>query len=128
MTQDTLGLTAPRMKEIDFQRMIVSTEAKHPGLAVIFGWEHVHFRPLQTKYGWRTPGSGSMAEGWPDLTLVRPKDGRLIYAELKGDGGKVSPEQERVLELLRAAAAFNPLMEVYVWWPKDLDEIAKILR
>lgn len=126
--KDSFDLVLPRMKEIDFQRQLVSMDRKHPGVAVIYGWEHVHWRALRTQIGWSTGGSGTMAKGWPDLTLVRRKDGRMIFAELKGDGGKVTPDETRVLELLTAVAAFNPLMGVYLWWPKDLDEITRILR
>lgn len=116
-----MTVTAPPLTELDFQRQLVGT--KPPGLAVIFGWEHVHFRPAMTKHGWRTAGTGSMAAGWPDLILARPRDCRVIAAELKRDGAKTSPDQDRVLEVLAASG-----LEVYVWHPADLDEIAKVLR
>lgn len=63
----------------------------------------------------------STGEGWPDLTLVRE---RIVYAELKRDrGGRLSPAQIGVHELLRAAGG-----EVYVWWlPRDLPEVARVL-
>jgi hypothetical protein len=122
----TLGLVPGRLKEIDFQRQLVST--KPPGLAVIYGWEHIHFKAAMTKHGWRVPGIGSMSKGWPDLTLVRERDGRLVFAELKGDGGRLTDDEKRVLAVLDAVAAANPLVEVYRWWPKDLDEIARVLR
>lgn len=116
------------MKELDFQRMLVST--KRPlGLAVMLGWEHIHFRPALTKAGYRTPGSGSMAKGWPDLVLVRGR--RLIFAELKSDKAKTTPEQDQVLDILRGLTAhWDPGagIEVYVWRPRDLDDIARILR
>ena len=113
--------TLPPLTELDFQRQLVGT--KPPGLAVIFGWEHVHFRPAMTKHGYRTAGSGSMAMGWPDLILARPRDCRIIAAELKRDGAKTSPDQDRVLEVLAASG-----LEVYVWRPADLDEITRVLR
>lgn len=129
-------MTARAHPELDLQRAIVGT--KPPGLAVIFGWEHVHFRPAMTKHGFRTPGSGSMAKGWPDLTLVRPRDRRLIFAELKSDVAKPTPEQDTVLGILREletggepsilATGRGPQIEVYVWRPRDLDDIARILR
>lgn len=67
-------------------------------MAELFGWRWVHFRPARTSYGWRTPVSGPLGKGWPDLTLVR--DDRMIFAELKRDGEKATPEQEEVLRLL----------------------------
>lgn len=111
----------PPLSEIDFQRQLVGT--KPPGLAVLFGWEHVHFRPAMTKFGWRTAGTGSLAAGWPDLILARPRDCRVIAAELKRDGVKPSPEQERVLEVLGASG-----LEVYVWHPSDWAQIEAVLR
>jgi hypothetical protein len=86
-----------------------------------FGWRWVHFRPAKTKHGWRTPVSGPLGKGWPDLILARP--GRIVAAELKGDGGKVEPEQQDVLAALAAAG-----VETYVWWPKDWNEIVEVLR
>ena len=124
-------LPTPKLREIDFQRQLVGT--KPPGLAVILGWEHVHFRPARTKHGWRTAGTGSMAAGWPDLVLVRPRDRRLIFAELKADGAKPTPEQERVLEVLESLAF--PILaeqvaqiEVYLWRPSDWPIIEQVLR
>lgn len=122
---------APALREIDLQRQVVQ-------LAEMLGWEHIHFRPAQTKHGWRTPGSGSMAKGWPDLTLVRPRDRRLIFAELKAEGQKPTPAQLDVLTALQAldwrgAPKPEPFswmakVEVYVWRPSDFDEIQAVLR
>lgn len=89
--------------------------------------------------------------GWPDLTLIRRRDQRLIFAELKTEKGRLHPRQEAVLELLsvfaanrswwdddlsvadwnanRAAAwSPTPLLEVWVWRPSDLGAIAEDLR
>jgi hypothetical protein len=66
--------------------------------------------------------------GWPDLTLIRRRDRRLVFAELKTEKGVVSPRQREVLDLLlslagptwRAGDNLSPLVEVYVWRPSDL--------
>lgn len=108
-------------------------------LAVMLGWEHVAFRVAFTKgRGWRTPGTGTMAKGWPDMTLVRARDRRLIFAELKSDVAKPSPDQDRVLDVLRSlegkrygggdAGMDSVTIEVYVWHPRDFDQIEQILR
>jgi hypothetical protein len=116
-----------KVSELDFRRQLVGT--KPPGLAIIFGWEHVGFRPAQTAHGWRTPVTGSLGLGWPDLVLVRARDRRLIFAELKADDGKLSPDQEHVLEVLRPLEnEFGPRIDVCVWYPRDLGAIAEILR
>lgn len=64
--------------------------------------------------GWRvyhTHNSKRSAAGWPDLALVR--NGVLILSELKTDTGKVSPDQEKWLTLLRAV----PGVRVRLWRP-----------
>lgn len=79
--------------------------------------------------------------GWPDLTLIRRRDRRLIFAELKAEKGVVSARQAEVLELLRSLAdaetwgmlrgephQFGARIEVYVWRPSDVDAIVEVLR
>ncbi len=88
-------------------------------VANIYGWSWAHFRPAQTRHGWRTPVSGPLGEGWPDLTLVKGR--RLIFAELKRRSTRVTPEQSAVLAVLGIAA------EVYVWRPDDIDDVVAVL-
>lgn len=52
-------------------------------------WSVTHFRAARTRAGYRTAVQGH--PGWPDLALAR--HGVLILRELKGDRGRVSPEQ-----------------------------------
>jgi hypothetical protein len=59
--------------------------------------------------------------GYPDLCLAKP--GRLIYAELKSEKGKVSDKQREWLDTLKAAGA-----EAYVWRPSQFEEAVEILR
>jgi hypothetical protein len=61
--------------------------------------------------------------GYPDITAWRVEDRRLIFAELKTDTGRVSAAQEAVLDELRQL----PSAEVYLWRPKNLEEIRKIV-
>ena len=80
------------------------------------GWQFFHPSPGQVRHGvWRSDG-----KGYPDLTLAHESRG-LIFAELKLDNGKASPEQ---LKWLKALA---PYAEVYIWRPADLEDIAKRL-
>lgn len=115
-----------KVKEIDLQRQLVGTG----GLARILGWEHVHFRPGMRANGqWRTSTSGSLAH-WPDLVLVRIRDRRLIFAELKRQLEQPSDDQAHVLDVLRsldvplgrtpAPFEVGPRVEVHVWRPSDL--------
>lgn len=58
--------------------------------------------------------------GYPDLTAVRGS--RLIYAELKRETGKTTPDQDSWLADLAAAGA-----ECYVWRPSDAPALGAIL-
>jgi len=90
-------------------------------LAEIYGWTWAHFRPAQTSKGWRTPVSGPLGKGFPDLVLVRER--RVIFAELKADKGKLFPDQERVLNVFGRSG-----VEIHVWWPSDFDRIVEVLQ
>ena len=64
----------------------------------------------------RSKGSQS---GFPDRVLVRE---RVIFAELKREKTGPTPNQIEWLDGLAIAGA-----EVYVWRPRDLEEIGLIL-
>jgi len=59
--------------------------------------------------------------GFPDLCIA--KEGRLIFAELKTEKGKLSAAQKDWLEILSATGA----CEVYLWRPSSWDEIVSAL-
>ena len=56
-----------------------------------------------------------------DLELLRPP--RIIFAEVKAEGGRLTVEQAARIARLRAC----PGVEVYTWWPKDWPNIVRIL-
>ena len=60
--------------------------------------------------------------GWPDLAMTR--NGRLVFAELKSETGRVSPAQRRWLEHLELV----PCAEVFVWRPPDWPAVQAVLR
>jgi hypothetical protein len=91
------------MSEAELQECVIAT-------AHLFGWRVAHFRAAQTKHGWRTPVAAD-GKGFPDCVLVRD---RVIFAELKAERGRTSPEQ---LDWLAALANANA--EQYVWRPSD---------
>ena len=98
------AVKAPPITEKEFQRQVLD-------LARILGWRGYH--PMLSKWSER---------GWPDLTLIRPP--RLVFAELKRENGKTTEHQDDWLRLL----ATVPGIEVYLWRPSDLEDIAEVLR
>lgn len=74
-------------------------------------------------YGWlvyHTHDSRRSVPGFPDLVLVCGP--RLIFAELKTQKGRITPDQQRWLDALTAAS-----VEVYVWRPADNDDVVATL-
>jgi hypothetical protein len=93
----------PPITEKEFQRQVLD-------LAAIYGWSVYH--PMLSKWSER---------GWPDLAMVKPP--RFILAELKRESGRLSDHQVRWLAMLHDV----PGIEVFLWRPSDLDDIAIIL-
>lgn len=101
------------------------------GLADFYGWRSYH-----------THDSRRSRKGFPDLVLVRVPE--LIFAELKTETGRTTPEQAAWLEDLKAVAAaldealdtYGASLEdvpapvdVYLWRPSDFDAIhARLAR
>ena len=95
--------TFPR--ERDFQAAVIAT-------AKLGGW--LSFHPFSSRRS--TPG-------FPDLTLVHPVTGRLLFCELKTTRGRLRPEQETWL------AALGIKHTAVVWRPCDWDsgEVQRVL-
>jgi len=108
----------PAVSEREFRAQIVGPN----GLATMLGWLHVGFRPAQTAHGWRTPVTGELGEGWPDLVLAHPHKGRLMFREVKRVGERPTPAQFHVLSMLRLSGA-----DASWWSPADLDS-GRIVR
>lgn len=70
--------------------------------------------------------------GFPDCVMVRPP--RLIFAELKSEKGRLTPDQVDWLETIRqltgleSLAGDRPFVEVYLWRPSDWEEIEEVLK
>ncbi len=101
------------LKEADWQKQVID-------LARLRGWRVAHFRPAMTKRGnWVTPVAAD-GKGFPDLTLARK--GRVIFAELKSDTGRLGPEQKLWLQELE-----GDQVEAYMWRPRDWDTVMEVL-
>ena len=80
-------------------------------LAALCGWRWYH-----TQNSRRSPA------GFPDLTLVR--GGRLVFAELKTERGRVTTAQQAWLDALGHCQG----VLVFVWRPADFAEVLAVLR
>jgi hypothetical protein len=87
------------------------------------GWLAAHLSNMQVVR--RPEGAIAVpdkdAAGFPDLVLVHHVHG-LVCAELKMPGRKPDPEQIVWLRALRHAG-----VRIFVWYPRDLDEIEGVL-
>lgn len=103
-------------------------------LAAMLGWSWMTVGPLRTAHGWKTATRGPLGKGWPDTVYVKPGEfPRTLFVEFKKELGKVDPDQERVLTILRRLEVRGNNGEyattrVYVWRPSDMDTIVEILR
>ena len=82
-------------------------------------------RTLAHLYGWLmyfTQDSRRSPAGFPDLVLAHPEQGRIIYAELKSEKGRVTTHQAEWIEALKSCG-----QAVYLWRPDDITEIARLL-
>ena len=75
-------------------------------------------------YCYHTHDSRHSPAGFPDLCLVHPRTGRLIFWELKATTGRIKPEQQHWLDALSAVVT-PPLVEVIR--PADLDRCLEVL-
>lgn len=83
------------------------------------GWLITHMRDSRKQH----PNTHT---GTPDLKATHPVAGYLLEAELKMEGKNPEPDQEEWLAALRNAQAFNPLLLVFVWRPRDWREVRAV--
>ena len=102
--RDVQAAMYAQVKEKDFQRDVV-TAAKMLGWTVFSTFRSDH-----------------SPKGEPDLRMVHPQKRRIIWAELKSEDGKLTPDQELAIGVICGAGG-----EVYVWRPSDMDFIIGVL-
>lgn len=88
----------------------------------MFGWKWMHIRPSIMQSGKWASSMNKGGKGWLDYLALRPPN-RILVAELKDDYSKRTPEQ---IEWW-TAWEFYPV-ELYLWRPKDIEEVMKILE
>lgn len=91
--------------EAVFQRNTLSTAAAE-------GWS----------FRYHTRVSIGSLPGFPDLVLLRPRDGRLVFMELKGPKTVIRPEQQEWIDGLLAAG-----YEAYIFRPRDEMRVQEVL-
>lgn len=97
------------MTEAEFQDRVIAT-------ARLYGWMVHHTRPARMADGrWRTPVQGD--KGFPDLVLAHERHG-TVFAELKSDTGRLTPEQKAWLAVLGGV----------VWRPRDWPHVLAVLQ
>lgn len=112
------------LRETPFQRQVIDT-------ARLLGWLVFHVHDSRTVDQARGRRGATQrirtlpflvgSRGFPDLVLVRPP--RVIFAELKAEDGAVSEHQRVWIDWLMRC----PGVEVYLWRPRDRDDIERIL-
>lgn len=85
---------------------------------------------LAVRRGWltyHTHRSDRSEPGFPDRVFVRA--GRLIFAELKAEKGRMSAAQHVwASELNKVEVAVGGSVRVFLWRPSDMPLIERILR
>jgi hypothetical protein len=105
----------PPILEKAFQSQVID-------LAKLFGWRVNHQRPAMSKNGrWITATQGHT--GFPDLVLAHLERQMVIFAELKSEAGRLTPEQEEWASVLIDCPGLYRC-----WRPSDWLEIERILR
>ena len=101
--------------EADFQKQVIQFARMHR-------WRVAHFRTSMNARGRYLTAVAADGAGFPDLVLVRLS--RIIFAELKSEKGRTSPEQKAWLEDLERPGK----VEVYLWKPSDWGKIVELIR
>lgn len=110
------------MTEKEFQRAVLQR-------ARDLGWKTAHFgntvRIVRRRDGSTATIPDRDAAGFPDLVLVRTKDKRLVFAELKARTGRMTDAQYEWLNELKAVGA-----EIYLWrehhdWPLNIERVLR---
>lgn len=92
--------------ERQFQNFVIARALNH-------GWTYYHAPDNKPDKSGRIQ---NIVKGFPDMVLV--KDGKLVFAELKTETGRVSPEQKEWLAKLSATGC-----ECFVWRPSMWEQV-----
>lgn len=126
--------TQLQQTEAQFQSAVID-------YARVNGWRIAHFHDSRRQVGDRLVGDAD-AKGFPDLVLAR--SGRVVFAELKTQTGRLKAEQRDWLIELNGREEFGledtwvqigalmgnpiPSLLVCLWRPDCWEEIQAVLR
>lgn len=116
-TTPTLPLPLPPAMptEAEFQAAIVQAARRR-------GWVVNHtYRAKLADGTWRTT---TTVRGWPDLTLIHPDQGRIVFLEVKKHRGDRDPDQLRTIALLQRVGGN---VEAYFVEPTDWADVLDLL-
>jgi VRR-NUC domain len=123
------------MREADFQARIIA-------LAERFGWRVWHV-PAPMVWDRRTKAfrPAKQGAGLPDLIMIHEDPPRIVFMEVKTDGGKLSDRQEEFLTAAQTVADStigydfadgllreNKSIGVFAVWPEDEKRVEAMLR
>lgn len=91
-----------------------------------WGWLVNHTYRARLEDGtWRTT---TTLKGFPDLELIHPAWGRVMWLEVKGPNGRSSPDQRRVMAALQAVMQNSGGMaHAYVVKPAEWPLVSRLL-
>lgn len=94
-------------------------------LAIMLGWTCLHHNDSRREVVNQSTGERKLvgdrdAAGLPDWLFLRE---RIVFAELKREQGKTTPQQDAVIAAIRRAGG-----EAWVWRPSDWPEVVLALR
>ena len=117
------------MRERDFQAWVLDVARMH-------GWQCWHVPAPMRKVRSGEWVGAKEAAGLPDLVMIHDDPPRLVFAEVKGTGGKLTPEQQGFLQLIRevsnqaddAQTGHHRVLAGYVFQPGTEPMIEAILK
>lgn len=116
--QEIASWEGKNLRERDFQRWVIEVARLHK-------WKVWH---VPAPMRWDSQGGKGFvgardAAGLADLVLVGKN--RVIFAEVKGTGGKLSEKQQEFLHAVNYIESEDVV--AYSWWPGDEAAVEKIL-
>jgi hypothetical protein len=96
-------------------------------VARMTGWRCWHVPAPMVNRGGTWVGA-KQAAGIADLIMLHDDPPRLIFAEIKGDHGRLSERQREFLSAVKSVGGVCDAVEAYVWTPGMEEAIEAVLK